>query len=69
MRSMLSIKHSEKKKEALDKKLQQQAAGTHERLTESQKGGFLGERLNEKEEWVFIFERFAALEWEILLLG
>jgi hypothetical protein len=66
---MLTIKLSEKKRKALEKKYQQQTAVDHERLPESQKGGLLGECLNEKEEWIFIIERFAALEWERLLLG
>ncbi len=59
IRSMVSIKLSEKKRATLQNKLQQP----------SPKGGPLGERLKEKEEWVFILERFVALKGKVLLLG
>jgi hypothetical protein len=65
MRSMVSIQRSEKKRGAMQKKHHQP---TLVNQPESHKGGLLGERLKEREEWVFFIERFAALEWKSLLL-
>lgn len=68
IRGILSIKLSEKKKKILQKKYQQTTSVNQERHFDNLKGSPLGEILKEKEEWVFIIERFAALEWRNLLL-
>ncbi len=68
IRTVLSIKLSEKRREALLKKHQQITSVNQERLPESLEGGPLGVILKEKEEWVFIVERFAALDGKMLLL-
>jgi hypothetical protein len=64
IRSILSIQFSDKKK-----KLQKKIIQTTPANQEIQPDGPLGEILKEKEEWIFIMERFAALEWKMLLLG
>jgi hypothetical protein len=63
---MVSIKLSGKKRAALSK---QHHGPTSFNQPEILKGDLLGEHLREKEEWVFIIERFAALKWKFLLLG